>query len=153
MMEDELAITSRKFEEYDEDQDDMLNVLEYVRLRIHDMHPATETFYLIAGGKMYVDETAESFDKVQYKAYTDGTANPLWNVDDYTSYKEYYELRFRRADLDKDGLVSKTEYELLDHFDYLHREDFESYEEEWKALSRFQSSVTEVKYYEYITAL
>ena len=45
------------------------------------MHPATETFYLIAGGKMYVDETAESFDKVQYKAYTDGTPRGEFSED------------------------------------------------------------------------
>jgi hypothetical protein len=44
-------------------------------------------------------------------------------------------LFFKRADVDKDKLVSEDEYVYRMRRDYIDREDFESYKVDWYALS------------------
>jgi hypothetical protein len=52
----------RNFEKFDTQEPiGELDLLEHINSFIDSLHPPQETFYKIAGGKLYVDETTKFF--------------------------------------------------------------------------------------------
>jgi hypothetical protein len=103
------------------------------------MHPPIEEFYLIAGGRLHVDEEATEFDRDQYEAFlqTKLREDEDWN----TAFMNYYADKFVRADTDffgegQDGIITLDDFNYITYTDLDEERDWDSWVREWAKVTK-----------------